>query len=522
MLTEFIKQEITNIFKKIRKYWFFFTLIPIVFIVLVVILIVLVPILVLYSMFPFIFGLNPQFFGVDLKEASKHLNMNVNQKYDMGIISDSKEFEFKVAIDRKSVIDCGTNSNFKDQPVDCFTYLDKETGKIHVPKNVQEVTASGLFPDVPENAYLGVFPSVITQDIELPTVYHKNKKVARFKKSGSAAKQDEEITYDYVFIEKLYGECKEYDDYVCEVVRQGKTAYPFITPSFKGLERRYGYYKDLSTFSTVEFNDYVLFKGDPSAITNATVKEMDAGHILLVNHYGSHTLEMLYEGNFSLFDTKDYFYYQEPLAISIDNSFKLTTKLDGKHFNPLLLFKSGIYIQGMDIKTEFDEKYVTGKYVVKREAIENRNLLDQVSFKQPFGSLTITQLAKVPGASDGGKTLHGAIDMIPNASSSIDLPSAISGVVFESGYDDWSGYYITIEDPTTKLRVNYSHLKQRSIYSKGAFVNQGDILGQMGNTGRSFGDHLHMQVTVPQADGGYAWIDFIDYLTNYSIYNTWQ
>lgn len=130
------------------------------------------------------------------------------------------------------------------------------------------------------------------------------------------------------------------------------------------------------------------------------------------------------------------------------------------------------------------------------------------------------QIAKVPSESGFLWPLAGSINTVnslfgsredpithkPGNHSGIDIPTAKntpiyaskSGVVVTSilgsgGY--WSyGNYVLIShsDGTSTL---YAHMEKRNV-SKGQMVKQGDVIGYVGTTGRSTGNHLHFEVRV--------------------------
>ncbi|MBQ6449820.1 M23 family metallopeptidase [bacterium] len=86
---------------------------------------------------------------------------------------------------------------------------------------------------------------------------------------------------------------------------------------------------------------------------------------------------------------------------------------------------------------------------------------------------------------------HKAID-IANSSSGPIL-AADSGIVTASGWDT-SGYgNKVIVDHGNGTRTLYAHLRVINVV-EGQSVNRGDILGEMGTTGRSTGTHLHFEI----------------------------
>lgn len=76
------------------------------------------------------------------------------------------------------------------------------------------------------------------------------------------------------------------------------------------------------------------------------------------------------------------------------------------------------------------------------------------------------------------------------------------GTVVDSYQSDSWGYNVLIRHDDTKSEDNppkyyytrYAHLQSASPFTTGSLINQGDKLGEAGNTGRSTGPHLHFQI----------------------------
>ena len=71
-----------------------------------------------------------------------------------------------------------------------------------------------------------------------------------------------------------------------------------------------------------------------------------------------------------------------------------------------------------------------------------------------------------------------------------------SGEVIEAGYNSRSGYYCKIRHDETLVTL-YCHFKKGTLrVKKGDKVENGDVLGFMGSTGRSTGAHLHFGISL--------------------------
>ena len=100
---------------------------------------------------------------------------------------------------------------------------------------------------------------------------------------------------------------------------------------------------------------------------------------------------------------------------------------------------------------------------------------------------------------------HTGID-IP-ASSGTSILAAKSGVVTTSTYNNSYGNYVVVShsDGTSTL---YAHMVRRNC-SKGDTVSQGQVIGYVGTTGSSTGNHLHFEVRVNGSR-----VDHINYFTD--------
>lgn len=92
-------------------------------------------------------------------------------------------------------------------------------------------------------------------------------------------------------------------------------------------------------------------------------------------------------------------------------------------------------------------------------------------------------------------SFHAAIDVITFPSLGSPIYAANDGNVIEAsggGYNGGRGSYIIINH-NNGYKTEYLHLSQLSV-NVGQSVQKGQIIGRMGNTGRSTGPHLHFAV----------------------------
>jgi len=111
------------------------------------------------------------------------------------------------------------------------------------------------------------------------------------------------------------------------------------------------------------------------------------------------------------------------------------------------------------------------------------------------GSVSATGSFVWPAAgriTQGYKFYHKAIDIANGGGGNI--LAADSGTVIVAGWVDNSGYGNRILiDHGNGFVTLYAHLSVIQV-KVGQTVNRGDVIGQMGNTGRSTGTHLHFEI----------------------------
>lgn len=101
---------------------------------------------------------------------------------------------------------------------------------------------------------------------------------------------------------------------------------------------------------------------------------------------------------------------------------------------------------------------------------------------------------------------HEGIDLIPGAGSPI--PASGNGVVEENYYHSNFGNLIILFHGTISgndIRTLYAHRQTLAGPSVGSPVTKGDIIGTVGNTGASFGTHLHFETHVSNIGSGISW-----------------
>ena len=82
------------------------------------------------------------------------------------------------------------------------------------------------------------------------------------------------------------------------------------------------------------------------------------------------------------------------------------------------------------------------------------------------------------------------------ASEGTEIRAISAGVVMFTGRNGGYGNYVSV-DHGNNISSGYAHMVRFAAgIQKGVHVSAGQVIGYVGNTGHSFGDHLHLEVTV--------------------------
>ncbi|NQY09391.1 MAG: M23 family metallopeptidase [Flavobacteriales bacterium] len=94
------------------------------------------------------------------------------------------------------------------------------------------------------------------------------------------------------------------------------------------------------------------------------------------------------------------------------------------------------------------------------------------------------------------KVFHSGLDF--KAEKGTSVMATANGTVVSVGFNDVQGNNITVNHENG-YQTFYYHLDSY-VVNEDAIIKQGDLLGYVGNTGESVGDHLHYEIRM---DGQY-------------------
>lgn len=162
------------------------------------------------------------------------------------------------------------------------------------------------------------------------------------------------------------------------------------------------------------------------------------------------------------------------------------------------------YVDGVKISTEEIER------VTLREPVDREILVGTKSLAVSGGGGSVTpsngrfvwpviglhSISRSYGyaSSSYASGYHTGIDITGGGAYGRTIVAADSGTVVQAGWNGSYGYCITIQH-SGGLRTLYAHCSSVGV-SVGQYVYQGQPIGRVGNSGYSFGAHLHFEVHV--------------------------
>ncbi len=154
---------------------------------------------------------------------------------------------------------------------------------------------------------------------------------------------------------------------------------------------------------------------------------------------------------------------------------------------------------GIKIKLKNNSKNSGGPYIAlsdnnyKDLTFKVDNYLDAVQ-AMPLGTPTWGTITSKYGRRidpiNGKPGFHSGIDIRQPLGAKI--MSTADGVVLEQGYNRGNGNYVFIKH-AMGFETKYLHM-EKALVKKGQKVKRGQVIGLIGNTGRSTGAHLHYEI----------------------------
>lgn len=128
------------------------------------------------------------------------------------------------------------------------------------------------------------------------------------------------------------------------------------------------------------------------------------------------------------------------------------------------------------------------------------------AFIWPFDPEVYNVSSEYGPRTGGTGSFHEGIDLDPGES--VPIPVAGDGVVESNYYHGNFGNLMIVFHGTIDgkdIRTLYAHREALTGPGVGSTVTQGQIIGTVGNTGVSFGAHLHWETHVSEVGAGITW-----------------
>lgn len=141
-------------------------------------------------------------------------------------------------------------------------------------------------------------------------------------------------------------------------------------------------------------------------------------------------------------------------------------------------------------KTRTDQSWVSPQWV---RFHPKRNLKPtSISLDWPLAATGITSLyGPRPDPLEKRQGFHYGVDMAAEYGTVVQ--STAAGRVIVAGWNGGHGRRVVIQH-IAGYRTSYSHLSQVTVVA-GTWIESGHSIGRVGNSGRSTGPHLHLEVT---------------------------
>ena len=183
---------------------------------------------------------------------------------------------------------------------------------------------------------------------------------------------------------------------------------------------------------------------------------------------------------------------QEEKAVLLDNA---VANLNQKS----RIIESILSSVGVDIPVQVSKENSGGPFTVSplgtRDEVILRSdryldTLQDVPLGAPVPGVITSRYGKRPDPINGKSAYHQGVDI--RGSKGSDVQATADGFVIKQNYDKGHGRYIVL-DHGNGFITKYAHL-QKSLVQKGDTVLRGQVIGLVGNSGRSTGPHVHYEI----------------------------
>lgn len=167
--------------------------------------------------------------------------------------------------------------------------------------------------------------------------------------------------------------------------------------------------------------------------------------------------------------------------------------------NKSMAIESILNSVGVDMQLQVSSENSGGPFTSYTETGEDESILraDQyldailnVPLGAPAPGLITSKYGRRIDPINGKPAFHQGLDIRGRLGS--DVKATANGIVVTNNYDKIRGRYLMI-DHGNGFMTKYAHLK-KSLVKDGDTVERGQVIGLLGNTGRSTGPHVHYEI----------------------------
>lgn len=168
-------------------------------------------------------------------------------------------------------------------------------------------------------------------------------------------------------------------------------------------------------------------------------------------------------------------------------------------------------------QTKVEQKYKEGSYRVQYKEVYVNGVLDESKTKEvsrlqleyPQQEIVRVGTMVIPSVGSGKFRFptdnarvscgwycyagHRALDIVNTYNRYGNVRAADRGTIIQTGYGPVTGHYVIINH-NNGFWTYYGHMNKPCFYKAGYVVAKGEIIGQIGTTGRSTGPHIHFEV----------------------------
>ena len=361
------------------------------------------------------------------------------------VLIDEWQYSNRISFDYDDLISCvGTSKDLKT----CLTLVNTDG---NFPSILESQSLAG---SEKKKQHKGKISDEWFEDIHVPESY-----ILMYKDENG----------NLITSSSLYFDCQSTDEYTCYLSASAEDVYPFYMPSTGKVLNRYGYNIDILENPEAQiFNNGITLTGDPIAFSNGKVIQND-GEIIAIESEIDPDLKFIYEGSFKDNNEKNYLFRKEYVAKNDGETFVFSITYKDEYLNPALFIKLKMYKDDGTYGYPFDEKRSISAYAGE--------------YYNPFGS---------------GATMHFGTDF--PAPEGTPVYAIRGGTVIDvdvpycaTDGNSNTACHVTIESDDG-MKVMYWHFYTPTHLKLGEQVSKGQVVGYVGSTGLSTGNHLHLEL----------------------------